>query len=607
MQIAVAVTGRIFRRLQSQIRQASDHRLKNVFSRFISVIPGSILVMKLTDRRLRTLFYILWPSTLALQCWLVGLSGDEAYYWRYSRDLAWGYFDHPPVTAALVRAGYFLIGNELGVRFFFIVASTALIAGLEKLIRPADVKLFYAIVLSIAFLQLGMVFGGGMMAIPDIPLLFFELVFFFLYQRYLRSSEWWNVLFLAAAISLMLLTKYHGILVVGFTVLSNLRLLTKGSFWLIVVLSVAFLIPHVLWQTEHGFPSAQYHLFERSVEPYSFKFTAEYLAGQPFVLGPFVGVLLVFAGIVFKPRDEFEKSLKYVAIGTYLFFLVMTLKGRVEANWTIITLVPLVYLGYKHIESRPRLRSFVIGSFFVSAALILMFRILISVQPPLPRPEKFMTSLKPWEWCEELQQKTNGLPAVFVNSYQKASLYEFYTGVPSFSLNNIWGRKNQFTTWDTEASFQGKDVAWILNWGTATTDSIRIMGETFPYGAITNFRSTSNLRIKSDLPAQVHTRPGASLTTNLQFYYTNKNTRDLEANGDMPTVVTFAFFQGKNSVLIDNTALTLKNSDVGTTASLPVTLYVPSNPGRFRLYFAATTGHLAPGLNSAPIEIVVEE
>ena len=42
---------------------------------------------------------------------------DEAYYWVWAQDLAWGYFDHPPAVAAMIRSGTAILGNtELGVR-----------------------------------------------------------------------------------------------------------------------------------------------------------------------------------------------------------------------------------------------------------------------------------------------------------------------------------------------------------------------------------------------------------------------------------------------------------------------------------------------------------
>ena len=45
------------------------------------------------------------------------LSADEAYYWVWSRALAAGYLDHPPMVAFWIRTGTAVAGDTaLGVR-----------------------------------------------------------------------------------------------------------------------------------------------------------------------------------------------------------------------------------------------------------------------------------------------------------------------------------------------------------------------------------------------------------------------------------------------------------------------------------------------------------
>ena len=46
------------------------------------------------------------------------LSFDEAYYWLWSKHLAAGYLDHPPLIAFLIRGGTTIFGDtSTGVRF----------------------------------------------------------------------------------------------------------------------------------------------------------------------------------------------------------------------------------------------------------------------------------------------------------------------------------------------------------------------------------------------------------------------------------------------------------------------------------------------------------
>src|SRR6185503_9251965 len=60
----------------------------------------------------------------AVMAGLLPLSADEAYYWLWSRHLAAGYYDHPPMIAWLIGAGTLLFGDTpLGVRLMGVVLS----------------------------------------------------------------------------------------------------------------------------------------------------------------------------------------------------------------------------------------------------------------------------------------------------------------------------------------------------------------------------------------------------------------------------------------------------------------------------------------------------
>src|ERR1700687_3111410 len=50
------------------------------------------------------------------------LTFDEAYYWMWSKHLAFGYYDHPPAVAVVIRLGTMIAGDtELGVRLVSIL------------------------------------------------------------------------------------------------------------------------------------------------------------------------------------------------------------------------------------------------------------------------------------------------------------------------------------------------------------------------------------------------------------------------------------------------------------------------------------------------------
>ena len=48
-----------------------------------------------------------------LQGYFTELIFDEAYYWYYAQQMAWGYFDHPPMVAFIVKISSLFFNGEL--------------------------------------------------------------------------------------------------------------------------------------------------------------------------------------------------------------------------------------------------------------------------------------------------------------------------------------------------------------------------------------------------------------------------------------------------------------------------------------------------------------
>src|SRR6187551_3040758 len=86
-----------------------------------------------------------WGVINLIQAYVTPISEDEAYYWMYSRYLAWGYFDHPPMIALFIKAGNVLLDGELGTRLTTILAQLSSLIILWKIIdekNPAAKKVF---------------------------------------------------------------------------------------------------------------------------------------------------------------------------------------------------------------------------------------------------------------------------------------------------------------------------------------------------------------------------------------------------------------------------------------------------------------------------------
>ena len=148
---------------------------------------------------------------------------DEAYYWVYSQDMNWGFFDHPPFVAVWVTISNFLFTDELGVRFFSAISFSLMIYLVWFTIdHPSKNK--YSWLFLLLFLSTALLNVYGFITTPDTPLLFFFALFLWSYKLYLSKKNTLIYFVLSIAITGMMYSKYQGVLVLFFIFLSNIVL-----------------------------------------------------------------------------------------------------------------------------------------------------------------------------------------------------------------------------------------------------------------------------------------------------------------------------------------------------------------------------------------------
>ena len=103
---------------------------------------------------------------------LTPLTFDEAYYWMWSKALAGGYYDHPPMVALVIRAGTLIAGDTaFGVRLVSILLalpmSYAVYRSAAILFGGVRVAATAAILLNVTL----MAAVGTLIVTPDSPLL----------------------------------------------------------------------------------------------------------------------------------------------------------------------------------------------------------------------------------------------------------------------------------------------------------------------------------------------------------------------------------------------------------------------------------------------------
>lgn len=432
----------------------------------------------------------IWLLLNIIQAAFLQLDPDEAYYWMYSQQLDWGYFDHPPMIALLIKIGSSWLGGTVGVRLGSILIFAITLYGLWRLVgKPTERdKLFQFILLASAMpiLQL-----YGFVATPDSPLLLFSVLFFLSYQAFLEKNSWTNTLGLSLIMALLLYSKYHGVLIIFFTVLSNLRLLTNPKFYVAGLVGASLYLPHLYWQYLHDFPTFRYHLAGRN-DTYELKYTYNYLLNQLLIFSP---LLLPFIIKVLwkRPQDLLERAFFFVTFGFWAFFFYSTFNGHVEPQWTAVLCIPFVVLLYRrYMVGKEEYRRF---HLMVRLTVLLLMVIRIGLLFPIPG---IQMPFHRAGWVAELQKEVEGRPVVFIDSYRNPSIYTFYSGQPAYTYTDILYRFNQYDIWDREKEIHGQNILFVgpKDWEPEGAEIWRYERKDFRLLEQPNYQVTQKLQIE---------------------------------------------------------------------------------------------------------------
>lgn len=435
----------------------------------------------------------IWFVINLLQGIFTEIQEDEAYYALYGEHLAWGYYDHPPMVGLMTFLSSLLFSGTLGVRFFTIITSCLSLWVMWKVTQvpepvegPAKIQeidslrvvesrgfadqvrndakknepiLFFVLACSIIMFNI-----YGFVTTPDASLILFSALFLLVYQRYLEDKSWKNALLMGLFMALMIYSKYHAFLLLGLIVLSNLKLLKDGKFWVACLLALVLLTPHILWQVNNDFPSFKYHLAGRN-EAFRWSYFLEYLPNQllifnPFTFGAVVYVLIKDRNCVRIPPASlkrgigvFERGLKFILIGFFFFFWLMAFRGHVEPHWTIVCVIPMVVLIYRKALVDEKLKKYIKWFILPSLLLVLAFRILLMT----PLADRFGYHGKE-QYYKAIEQTAGDRPVVFQGSFQQPALYHYFTGKESSTLKSYYDRMTQYDLWQFDKAWIGKPV-----------------------------------------------------------------------------------------------------------------------------------------------------
>ena len=549
-------------------------------------------------------FALAWFLINLIQSYFTEIIEDEAYYWVYSEFLAWGYFDHPPMIAILIKLGSMIFPGELGVRLFPSLLGAATILIVYQLIPKGnrDPRTFIICIIAITLMHLNV---AGFLALPDIPLVFFTSLFFLVLKRFLVEDRIIQALGLGVIIALMMYSKYHALLIIFFTILSDWKLILRKTFWVIAATAVILYLPHIIWQFKNNFVSFQYHLISRN-DPFQPRQILEYLGNQLLVTGPFIGILLLFLAFARPARDSYERMLKFNLIGFFGFFFLSSVRGHVEPHWTAAAFPPMIVLAMLNLNRYPGLRKWIRILGLASIPVILVIRSYL-IFDFLPLPDHVTRLFHEKDtWAKQIEEVASDRPVIFLNRFQAPSVYMFYTKKTAHTRNTLHYRKNQYDVLNFEEELEGKEVL-LHQWGLIdSTKIIHTVLEDILYYDIGKFCSYNRISIKI-LEKKLQAEPGREISLPIQIHNPTAKKVCFDCPCDLPPLLYQSFLDSNRDLLIDliGKQPLLTSLEPDEKVVLNMLVKVPENPGEYLLTISFGSEILMPGINGLPTKFKV--
>lgn len=427
----------------------------------------------------------------------IPLLGAEAYYWEWSRYPDWGYFDHPPMVAFLIRLATGLGGDTvMSVKLAAVVAGLLTTGVLYVLARdmfgPRTAAAFCCILQILPFYS-----AVNVVTVPDTPLaLFWSLTMLFVHRAACRGRPpYWYAA--GGALGLALLSKYHAFLLFP-CVLLFLVLWRDGRFWLrrkepwcAALIALLVFSPNAFWNMTHGMRTFQFLLSERhgtlALQPVG---AALFVGGVLVMLSPLLAVLILRLQPRIIRRALAEQNGRYLlllctSLPILIFFALLSPLISVGAHWPAVAYPGLVLAAVALLCSPetprdPRLNSrFARVGIVLSVILVLAGHIVPVVLPMLPptvqiagrslrlENSRLYVELQGWpELGAAVVDLAAAMPEpdrtfIMTHSYRLASQIRFYSNSALITRTTGHPGSHQYLIWNRRYDLCGRDALFV--------------------------------------------------------------------------------------------------------------------------------------------------
>lgn len=279
----------------------------------------------------------------------IELGNDEAYYWLYTQQLQWNYFDHPPMVALFGKV--FTLGlrfeqYEVMVRlgsFVSAACSTWFLYKATTIFHSSRAGWMAALLFNTSYYASLI---AGLFIMPDSPQMFFWTLNLFLLARLVRVNDrsWRDWILFGVAAGFCIMSKVHGAFIwIGtglFVILLKRNWLQQPHIYVAALLTLLVVSPLLLWNIQNQFVTFHFHSNRVVVQGFNLNehhFRNE-LFGQIFVNNP-VNVALIVLSLttarkLLKPFIKNISILLFIGVPLILILLFVSLFRPVLPHWS---------------------------------------------------------------------------------------------------------------------------------------------------------------------------------------------------------------------------------------------------------------------------------
>ena len=412
---------------------------------------------------------------LFMSAWLP-MTGDEAYFIVWGKNLDYGYYDHTPIVGWLLSLFLTISDASWWLRFPSVILPIILSYGIYHLLKKHQSQVAAWVALCFLVAPVNVI---NVLITTDTPLILFSFISaWFAYAAFYedKTEKEWYISFLLSGLFLGLafFSKYfavflgvaYGVYIVIFH--RNKKGIVGLALILLMVSPFVFL--NILWNYNNCWNNILFNLFNRTASANDPVVSlAKYLVMLVYLFSP----VLIF--YIFKNKNEFKDVYKvnfnrffiWLAIFPLVLFLFLALRKQVGLHW-VFSFYPFLFIAFASILNDKQWRL----TFHFMWVLSLVHIVAVSSLMLLP--------------VNTFSEKKEAVENITIGKYpsevfSKLEQYEkdYHFSTVSYGLSSVasYYTRKHFMVFD-KASFHAREDERLINYKKLDGENILIFKRT---------------------------------------------------------------------------------------------------------------------------------